>query len=374
MGWLSWNGLRRMPSAFHGEVIPETRQDQRLFAIRQPVGVCGAIIAWNFPAQLVMRKAAPALAAGCTIVLKPADLTPLTALALAELAERAGVPPGVLNIVTGDAAAIGQALTASPIVRKITFTGSTAVGRLLMEQSAATVKRLSLELGGNAPFIVFDDADGEKAAEALVLSRFRNAGQTCVCANRVYVHDAIYDSFAAAVAKRVKNFTVGNGLYSGVTVGPLIDERGMAKVCRLVNGARAAGARAIIGGNRHALGGTFFEPTVLADVTPAMDIAQEEIFGPVVTLIRFHSDEEALGYANDTEYGLAAYIFTESIRRSWHIAEAVETGMVGINTAMISNEVGPFGGVKQSGLGREGSSHGLEEFLETKYICLGDMG
>ena len=357
----------------HGDVIPEVRGDQRLFAIRQPVGVCGAIIAWNFPAQLVLRKAAPALAAGCTVVLKPADLTPLTALALAELAEQAGVPKGVLNIVTGDAAIIGHALTASPVVRKITFTGSTGVGRLLMAQSSDTIKRMSLELGGNAPFIVFGDANVELAAESLFQSRFRNAGQTCVCANRVYVHEDIYDTFADAIAHRVNHLKVGDGLDAGVTIGPLIDDRGLAKVVRLVDGAMTAGAKALIGGRSHELGGTFFEPTVLAEVTPNMNIAREEIFGPVVTLIRFRSDEEALLYANDTEYGLAAYIFTESLRKSWLMAEAVESGMVGVNTGMISNEVGPFGGIKQSGLGREGSRHSLDEFLETKYICFGDM-
>jgi len=357
----------------HGEIIPETRADQRLFAIRQPIGVCGAITAWNFPAQLVIRKAAPALAAGCTMVLKPADLTPLTALALAGLAEEAGVPKGVLNIVTGQATEIGRTLTASPVVRKITFTGSTQVGRLLMAQSAATIKRLSLELGGNAPFIVFGDADVALAADSLFASRFRNAGQTCVCANRVYVHADVYDAFAAAMAARIVTLKVGKGMEEGVTLGPVIDERGLAKIERLVDSATAAGARALVGGGRHALGGTFYQPTVLADVTPAMEITREEIFGPVVTLIRFETDEEAIRYANDSEYGLAAYIFTEGLRKSWLMAEAVESGMVGVNTGMFSNEVCPFGGVKQSGLGREGGRHSLDEFLEVKYVAYGDM-
>jgi len=354
----------------YGDVLPATRGDQRLLAFRQPIGVCAAITAWNFPSALVTRKVTPALAAGCTVVLKPAELTPYSALALAALAEQAGLPPGVFNIVTGNPVAIGAELTSSPTVRKLTFTGSTATGRLLMQQSAANIKKLSLELGGNAPFIVFDDADLDAALEGLMQSKFRNAGQTCVCANRVYVHEAVYDDFAARLAKRVAALRVGNGLEAGVEQGPLIDGRALQKVQRLVGDAVEKGAQLHVGGNPHALGGTFFEPSVIGPVTPAMEIAREEIFGPVVALFRFRTEAEVVAMANDTESGLAAYFYSENLARVWRVMEALEYGMVGVNTGMISNEVGPFGGIKESGLGREGSKYGIEEFMELKYACL----
>ena len=357
----------------YGDVIPQTKGDQRLFAIRQPVGVCGAIIAWNFPCTLVTRKVAPALAAGCTVVLRPADQTPLSALALAELGERAGIPAGVFNVITGDAPPIGEELCANSSVRKITFTGSTAVGRLLMRQSSPTVKRLSLELGGNAPFIVFDDADLDKAVEGLMVSKFRNAGQTCVCANRVFVHDSIYEEFARQVSVKVSELKVGNGLEENVLVGPMIDDKGIQKVSGLVEDALGKGARLMTGGKRHALGGGYYEPTVLADVGQDMAVVQEEIFGPVVTLFRFKSEHEVIAQANSVETGLAGYFFSRDVARVWRIAEALEVGIVGVNTGMFSNEVGPFGGVKQSGFGREGSRYGLDDFSDLKYICLGDV-
>ncbi len=357
----------------YGDVIPQTRGDQRLFAIRQPVGVCGAIIAWNFPCTLVTRKVAPALAAGCTVVLRPADQTPFSALALAELAERAGVPAGVFNVITGNPRTIGGELTANKTVSKITFTGSTPVGRLLMEQSAPTVKRLSLELGGNAPFIVFEDADVKKAVDNLMVSKFRNAGQTCVCANRVFVHDSIYDEFAHQVTAKVGELKVGNGLETDVTIGPMIDDKGLLKVSELVQDAIDKGARVLMGGNRHALGGNYYEPTVLTDVSQEMDVARKEIFGPVVTLFRFKSEDEVVAEANSVETGLAGYFFSQDVARVWRVAEALEVGIVGVNTGMFSNEVGPFGGVKQSGFGREGSRYGLDDFSELKYICLGDV-
>ena len=357
----------------YGDVIPQTKGDQRLFAIRQPVGVCGAIIAWNFPCTLVTRKVAPALAAGCTVVLRPADQTPLSALALAELGERAGIPPGVFNVITGNAPPIGEELCANPGVRKITFTGSTPVGRLLMKQSSPTVKRLSLELGGNAPFIVFEDADVEKAVEGLMVSKFRNAGQTCVCANRVFVHDSIYEEFTRKVSGKVSELKVGNGLDDDVLVGPMIDQKGLQKVSGLVEDAIGKGARLITGGKQHALGGGYYEPTVLADVGQDMSVVSEEIFGPVVTLFRFQSEDEVVAQANSVETGLAGYFFSRDVARVWRVAEALEVGIVGVNTGMFSNEVGPFGGVKQSGFGREGSRYGLDDFSDLKYICLGDM-
>jgi len=357
----------------YGEVVPSPFKDRQIVVTREPVGVCAAITPWNFPSAMITRKVAPALAAGCTIVLKPAEQTPLSALALAELAERAGVPAGVFSVVTGEASAIGGALTASPIVRKLTFTGSTPVGRLLMAQCAGTVKKLSLELGGNAPFIVFDDADVDAAVAGAVASKYRNAGQTCVCSNRFLVQDGIYDTFAARLAEAVAGLKVGNGLEEGVTQGPLIDDAAIAKVEALVADALTKGARAVCGGRRHALGRTWYEPTVLADVSPAMAVARAEIFGPVAPLFRFTTEAEAIRLANDTEFGLAAYFYSKDHARVWRVSRQLEYGMVGINTGLISTEVAPFGGVKQSGIGREGSRHGLDEYLETKYLALGGL-
>ena len=357
----------------YGDVLPATQADQRLFALRQPIGVCGAITAWNFPSALITRKTAAALAAGCTVVVKPSELTPFSALALAELADRAGVPKGVFNVVTGDPAAIGARLCEHTDVRKVTFTGSSRVGRLLMQQCAPTVKKMSLELGGNAPFIVFEDADLDKAADGLMLSKFRNTGQTCVCANRVYVHSAVYDHFVEKLVSRVETLKVGDGLLPGVTQGPLINAQGLAKVDYLVRSALDAGASAAVGGSPHKLGRYFYEPTVLTNVDRTMDIAAEEIFGPVIPLFRFDLDQEVLSLANDSEAGLAAYFFSRDVSRLWNIAESLECGMVGVNTGMISNEVGPFGGVKQSGFGREGSKYGIEEFMDLKYVCIGGV-
>jgi len=353
----------------YGDIIPSPQADKRLLVIKQPVGVCAAITPWNFPAAMITRKVGPALAAGCVIIVKPAEQTPLTALALGELALRAGIPAGVLQIVTGDAKTIGGVLTESAVVRKLSFTGSTAIGRLLMAQCADTVKRVSLELGGNAPFIVFDDADLEAAVEGAVQSKFRNAGQTCVCTNRFLVQSGIYPQFAQRLAERVKALQVGDGRESGVVVGPLIDGNAVAKVIDHIENAEAQGAQILTGGQRHALGGNFFEPTVLANVTPEMKIAREETFGPVAPLFSFDTEEQAIAMANDTEFGLAAYFYTDSSQRMWRVAEALEYGMVGHNTGLISNEVAPFGGIKQSGIGREGSRSGIEEYLESKYIC-----
>jgi succinate-semialdehyde dehydrogenase/glutarate-semialdehyde dehydrogenase len=357
----------------YGEVIPSPWPDKRLLVIRQPVGVCAAITPWNFPAAMTTRKVAPALAAGCTVVVKPAEQTPLTALAMAELAARAGIPAGVLNVVTGDAETIGTELTSNPTVRKVSFTGSTAVGRLLMARCAPTIKKLSLELGGNAPFLVFADADLEAAADGAIASKFRNSGQTCVCANRFLVQDSVYDAFVAALTQRVHRLKVGNGLETDVTQGPLINEEAVIKVERHIADALAQGARLVLGGQRHRLGGNFFEPTVLVEATPEMLCAREETFGPVAPLLRFRTEEEAVRLANATEFGLAAYVYTRDLARSVRVSEALECGMVGINTGMLSNEVAPFGGVKQSGIGREGSRHGIEEFLEIKYVCLGGL-
>lgn len=353
----------------YGDIIPSPQADTRLLVIKQPVGVCAAITPWNFPAAMITRKAAPALAAGCVMIVKPAEQTPLTALALGELAQRAGIPAGVLQIVTGDAKMIGGVLTKSDVVRKLSFTGSTGIGRLLMAQCADTVKRVSLELGGNAPFIVFDDADLDAAVEGAVQSKFRNAGQTCVCTNRFLVQSGIYPQFAQRLAERVKALRVGNGLDEGVVIGPLIDDDAVSKVIDHIENARALGAHILTGGQRHALGGYFFEPTVLTHVTPAMKIAREETFGPVAPLFCFDTEEQAIAMANDTEFGLAAYFYTDSNQRMWRVAEALEYGMVGHNTGLISNEVAPFGGIKQSGIGREGSRSGIEEYLESKYIC-----
>ncbi len=360
----------------HGDVLATPASDKRLLVVKEPVGVCAAITPWNFPLAMITRKAGPALAAGCAMVLKPAEDTPLSALALALLAERAGLPAGLLSVVTGDAASsieIGGELTGSPVVRKLSFTGSTEVGRILMRQSAPTIKKLSLELGGNAPFIVFDDADLDAAVEGAMASKYRNAGQTCVCANRLYVHDKVYDAFAEKLVAAVNKLKVGHGLEPGVLQGPLINEDAVAKVEQHIADALGKGARVLTGGKRHSLGGTFFEPTVLAGVTPDMVVAKQETFGPLAPLFRFTSDEEVINMANDTEFGLASYFFSRDIGRIWRVAEALEYGMVGINTGLISNEVAPFGGVKQSGLGREGSSYGIEEYLEVKYLCMGGV-
>jgi succinate-semialdehyde dehydrogenase / glutarate-semialdehyde dehydrogenase len=366
--WFAEEGKR-----IYGDTMPHPHADKRIVVIKEPIGVCAAITPWNFPAAMITRKAGPALAAGCTMVLKPATKTPFSALALAELGERAGLPDGVFNVITGGSAPIGAELTGNPLVRKLTFTGSTAVGKLLMSQCAGTVKKLSLELGGNAPFIVFDDADLDAAVEGAIASKFRNTGQTCVCANRILVQTGVYDAFAGRLTKKVQTLKVGNGLEPGVTQGPLIDDAALAKVEEHIADALAKGAKLITGGKRHALGGTFFEPTVLANVMPSMQMAQEETFGPVAPLFRFHSEEEALHMANDTEFGLAAYFYSRDVSRVWRVSEALEYGIIGANTGIISNEVGPFGGMKQSGLGREGSKYGIDEFLEMKYVCIGGI-
>ena len=360
----------------YGDTIPATQADKRLIVVRQPIGVCAAITPWNFPAAMITRKVAPALAAGCTVVVKPAEQTPLTALALAELAQRAGFPPGVFNVVTGSAASapkIGGELTGNPTVRKLSFTGSTEVGRLLMAQCAPTIKKLSLELGGTAPLIVFDDADLDAAVEGALASKYRNTGQTCVCANRLLVQDGIYEAFAARLAEAAKKMKVGAGTEAGVLQGPLIDQQALAKVEEHVADALAKGARVLTGGRRHALGGTFYEPTVIADVTPDMKCAREETFGPVAPLFRFKTEAEAVALANATEFGLAAYFFSRDVARCFRVGEALEYGMVGVNTGIMSNEVAPFGGVKQSGIGREGSKYGIEEYLEIKYLCFGGI-
>ena len=357
----------------YGETIPAHRKGGRIIVHKQPVGVVGAITPWNFPFAMITRKVAPALAVGCTVVVKPAPDTPLTALALGELAIQAGFPAGVLNIVTGDAEAIGKELTSNPLVRAITFTGSTRVGKLLMQQSAATVKKVSLELGGNAPFIVFDDADLDKAIEGAIASKFRNMGQTCVCANRILVQDGVYEAFAQKLADRVSKMRVGPGSEEGVVQGPLINEAGLLKVEAHVADALSKGAKPIVGGKRHALGRTFFEPTVLIDVNAGMRLATEETFGPVAPLFRFEYEEEAIRFANATPYGLAAYFYSRDVARVFRVTDKLEFGIVGVNDGIISTEVAPFGGVKESGLGREGSRHGVEEFLEMKYMFLGGL-
>ncbi len=366
--WFAEEGKR-----IYGDVIPTVWPDRRLVVIKQPVGVCGAITPWNFPAAMITRKVGPALAAGCTVVVKPATQTPYSAFALAELAERAGLPRGVLNVLTGSAKDIGGELTRNPTVRKLTFTGSTEVGRVLMQQSAATIKKISLELGGNAPFLVFDDADLDAAVEGAMISKYRNAGQTCVCANRILVQDKVYDAFAEKLALKVKALKVGPGTEAGVNIGPLIDQSAVAKVEEHIGDAVAQGARVIAGGKKHALGGLFFEPTVLTNVNTSMKITREETFGPVAPLFRFETEQEGVAMANDTEFGLAAYFYARDIGRIWRVGEAIESGMVGVNTGLISNEVAPFGGVKQSGIGREGSKYGIEEYLEVKYLCMGGL-
>ncbi|MCO6487701.1 MAG: NAD-dependent succinate-semialdehyde dehydrogenase [Phaeodactylibacter sp.] len=358
----------------YGDVIPGHGADKRIVVIKQPIGVVAAITPWNFPNAMITRKVAPALAAGCTVVAKPAQDTPLSALALAELASQAGFPPGVFNVVTTNSPAeVGGELTANPIVRKLSFTGSTRVGKLLMEQCAGTVKKVGLELGGNAPFIVFDDADIDAAVEGAIASKYRNAGQTCVCANRLYAQDAIYDEFVEKLAKKVKEQKVGPGVEDGVVIGPLINQAGLEKVETLVADAVEKGASVVTGGRRHKLGGTFYEPTVLANVNAGMRVTNEEIFGPVAPVYRFQDELEVIAAANSTQYGLAAYFYGRDVGRVWRVAEALEYGMVGINTGMISTAVAPFGGVKESGIGREGSKYGLEEFMEVKYLCFGGI-
>ncbi|KAJ4705758.1 Aldehyde dehydrogenase [Melia azedarach] len=357
----------------YGDIIPATLPDRRIFVLKQPVGVVGAITPWNFPLAMITRKVGPALACGCTVVIKPSELTPLTALAAAELALEAGIPPGVVNVVMGNAADIGDALLASPQVRKITFTGSTAVGKKLMAGAAGTVKKVSLELGGNAPCIVFDDADLDVAVKGTLAAKFRNSGQTCVCANRVLVQEGIYEKFADAFSKAVQNLKVGDGFGEGVAQGPLINESALKKVETFVQDAISKGAKVLLGGKRHSLGMTFYEPTVISDVESEMLVSREEVFGPVAPLLRFKTEEEAIHMANDTNAGLAAYIFTNNNQRTWRVSEALEYGLIGVNEGLISTEVAPFGGVKQSGLGREGSKYGMDEYLEMKYVCLGDM-
>ena len=369
--FLEWFGEEA--KRVYGDTIPQHQPDKRIVVLKEPVGVVACITPWNFPLAMITRKAGPAIAAGCTVVLKPASQTPFSALALAELAERAGLPKGVLNVITGSAKDIGGELTSNPIVRKLSFTGSTETGRLLMAQCASTIKRLSLELGGNAPFIVFDDADLDAAVEGAVISKYRNTGQTCVCANRLLVQDSIYDTFADKLAAAVRKLRPASGLEPDATQGPLIDDRSVEKVEEHIRDAQQKGARVLVGGNRHQLGGRFFEPTVLTDVTPAMLVAREETFGPVAPLFRFKTDAEAIALANDTEFGLAAYFYGRDIGRIWRVADALEYGIVGINTGIISTEVAPFGGMKQSGIGREGSKYGMEEFLEVKYLCMGGI-
>jgi succinate-semialdehyde dehydrogenase/glutarate-semialdehyde dehydrogenase len=358
----------------YGDFIPSSDPRKRIIVSKEPVGVVGAITPWNFPNAMITRKVAPALAAGCTVVIKPAEDTPLSALALAELADRAGIPQGVINVVTASQGAeVGEELAANPSVRKLSFTGSTAVGKRLMALAAHTVKKLSLELGGNAPFVVFDDADLESAVEGALVSKFRNSGQTCVCANRILVQETIYDEFVDRFVTGVKKLKVGDGRAEGVAQGPLISEKALRKVKRLVDEAIESGARALVGGHPHALGGTFFEPTVLVDVRPTMACFNEEIFGPVAALYRFSTEDEAIHMANNTPYGLASYIYTRDYRRATRVSEALEYGMVGVNVPLLASELAPFGGIKESGIGREGSKYGMDEFMELKYVCVGGL-
>ena len=357
----------------YGDTIPAPSQDKRIVVIKQPIGVVAAITPWNFPNAMITRKCAPALAAGCPVIIKPASETPFSALALAELGQQAGIPDGVLNVVTGDARIIGNELTSNPIVRKLTFTGSTAVGKILMRQCADTVKKVSLELGGNAPFIVFDDADIDAAVEGAMASKFRNTGQTCVCANRIFVQDAVYDEFSSKLATKVSALTVSDGLNPDAQQGPLINHNAVKKVEEHIYDAVNKGASIVTGGRPHALGGLFFQPTVLSNVTMSMNISHEETFGPVAPLYRFNSDKEAVKQANDTPFGLAAYFYSQNIKRIWQTAEALEVGIVGINSGIVSTEVAPFGGVKESGIGREGSKYGIDDFMEMKYLCFGEL-
>jgi len=366
--WFAEEGKR-----IYGDVIPAHQADKRIVVVKEPVGVVAAITPWNFPSAMITRKAGPALAAGCTIVCKPASETPLSALALGVLAERAGIPAGVFNVVTGSARDIGGELTANPIVRKLSFTGSTEIGKVLLKQCADTVKKVSMELGGNAPFIVFNDADLDAAVDGAMMSKFRNAGQTCVCANRIYVQDGVYDDFVARLTKAVSAMTIGDGLKGTVQQGPLINMAAVEKVEEHIEDAVSKGGRIVQGGKRHALGGTFFEPTIVADVTPAMKVAREETFGPLAPVFRFKDDADVIAQANDTEFGLAAYFYSRDIGRVWKTAEALEYGIVGINTGIISTEVAPFGGMKESGSGREGSKYGIDDFVEIKYLCMGGI-
>ncbi|EPX2831809.1 NADP-dependent succinate-semialdehyde dehydrogenase [Klebsiella michiganensis] len=364
--WFAEEGKR-----IYGDTIPGHQADKRLLVIKQPIGVTAAITPWNFPSAMITRKAGPALAAGCTMVLKPASQTPFSALALAELANRAGIPEGVFNVVTGSASEVGNELTGNPLVRKLSFTGSTEIGRQLMEQCAKDIKKVSLELGGNAPFIVFDDADLDKAVEGALASKFRNAGQTCVCANRLYVQDGVYDRFAEKLQQAVSKLQIGDGLQPNVTIGPLIDEKAIAKVQEHIADALGKGARIVTGGKIHELGGNFFQPTILVDVPGDAKVAKEETFGPLAPLFRFKDEADVIAQANDTEFGLAAYFYARDLSRVFRVGEALEYGIIGINTGLISTEVAPFGGVKSSGLGREGSKYGIEDYLEIKYMCIG---
>ena len=357
----------------YGDTIPPHQRDKRVVVIKEPVGVVVSITPWNFPNAMITRKCAPALAAGCTIVAKPATQTPYSAFALAALAERAGIPKGVLNIVSGASSEIGAEMTSNPIVRKLSFTGSTEVGKLLIEQCAGTVKKMSMELGGNAPFIVFDDADIDSAVVGAMQSKYRNAGQTCVCANRIFAQDGIYDRFTEKLAEASAALKVGDGMEEGVSAGPLIDIKAVEKVESHIRDAVSKGARVVVGGGRHSNGGNFFEPTVLADVTPEMIVSREETFGPLAPVYRFETDEDVVKKANDTEFGLAAYFYTRDIGRVWRVAEQLEYGIVGINSGIISTEIAPFGGMKESGIGREGSKYGIDEFTEVKYLCMGDI-
>lgn len=366
--WFAEEGKR-----IYGDIIPSPVTSQRLVVTKEPIGVCVAITPWNFPAAMITRKVGPALAAGCTMVLKPAPQTPLTALALSVLADRAGIPPGVFSVITGSASEIGPELTTNALVRKLTFTGSTEVGRTLMAQTASTIKKISMELGGNAPFIVFEDADLDKAVEGALIAKYRNAGQTCVCANRLYVHKKVYEAFADKLAAATAAMQVGNGTHDGVLLGPLIDDTAVTKVEEHIADAIAKGARVLTGGKRHALGRSFFEPTVLVDVRSDMLLAKEETFGPLAPLFSFETEEEVVRLANDTEFGLASYFYTKDFSRAWRVAERLEYGMVGVNTGLISNEVAPFGGIKQSGIGREGSRYGIEDYLVIKYINMGGI-
>ena len=366
--WFAEEGKR-----IYGDTIPGHTADKRIVVIKEPIGVCAAITPWNFPAAMITRKAGPALAAGCTMVVKPATATPFSALALAELGERAGIPAGVFNVITGSAATIGNEMTGNPIVRKLTFTGSTEIGKRLMAQCATTVKKVSLELGGNTPFIVFDDADLDAAVEGAIASKYRNNGQTCVCTNRLIVQDGVYDAFVGKLSAAVGKLKVGDGLTGEFQQGPLIDMAAVEKVEEHIADAVAKGARVILGGKRHQLGGSFFQPTIICDVTNQMLVAKEETFGPLAPIFRFTTDAEAVRMANDTEFGLASYFYTRDISRVWRVAEALEYGMVGINTGLVSTEVAPFGGMKESGIGREGSKYGIEEFIEVKYLCMGGV-
>mgnify|MGYP003674985511 CR=1 FL=1 len=366
--WFAEEGKR-----VYGDTIPSHAPDKRIIVIKQPIGVCCAITPWNFPAAMITRKVAPALAAGCAMVVKPASQTPYSALALAELGERAGFPPGLMSVVTGAAGQIGSEMTSNPIVQKVSFTGSTEIGKVLMEQCAATVKKATMELGGNAPFIVFDDADLDEAVLGAMASKYRNNGQTCVCANRLLVQDGVYDAFLEKLAATVGAMKVGNGLEDGVLAGPLIDMKAVEKIEEHIADAVGKGARVVVGGSRHALGGSFFQPTIVADVTPEMAVAREETFGPLAPIFRFKTEEEAIQMSNDTEFGLASYFYSRDIGRIWRVSEGLEYGIVGINTGLVSTAVAPFGGMKESGLGREGSKYGIDDYLEIKYLCLGGL-